>query len=710
MLFPNVEFMVPIPEKAKQNKGSVPMPTRTFVSGDRSRRPVDPVLTPARMNMRQVAYTLPVAVVMALLTALLYSLLAVAPRFERIPVPPRPNYLVGVVEADQELAQAKSLGIGWTRVPLPWSSVEPSSGDWNFHYKYRNRKLLGLAAHGIVPVGVVTGVPAWASTIPSQAPHGVPQGLSLPLNNPQNYWAQYMYNLALHYAGLINTWIIGNEITVPKGPLHSFDGTPMQMAEMIRVAYYAIKAANPAASILPPADPYWYDRGRTTDALLTDLASLPGAKQNHDFIDGLDLNLYNTLQWNGSVFGYYHRILKEHGLGTLPVWLSETNAATNAPMDRGITRSEQADFLIENLADSLAYAPHVEVYEMRTNPRGRVNYGLVSVNGSTSPAYTAVETITHALTGTRFLSKSVLPVEWKAVSQPAVVTFGGVRRLVQVVWDQGFQPTTVKLKAYAGTASVISADGVAHSVAEKSGDFTLSLAPARLHSAKATFNAPVGGPPLIVVQTVKPGQAGTPITPPENSPSEFTAPVTNVTGAPLRATQGRETAVIHPSQSTVTITYDGRSVTVGGWGTGSGQLLGPSGVAIGLDGIVYVSNSGANDVVAYSPSGHVMAEWGRYGAGADLFNGPSSIAVNSVGDVYVADTLNQRIEEFSPMGQYLASGSATWPTRVTINSFGVIAYTDLMAEGYWRRTPTPEYALLALAHRHYKGTRFEYLI
>ncbi len=654
---------------------------------------------------------------MAFLTALLYGLFGVAPRVHRVhSPPPPPNYLVGVVEADQELAQAKSLGIGWTRVPLPWPSLETSNGDWHFHYKYFDKRLLRLASDGIVPVGVVTGVPAWASIHPSQAPHGVPQGLALPLNNPNNYWGQYMYNLALHYAGLINTWIIGNEITVPKGPLHTFNGTPMQMAKMIRVAYYAVKAANPAATILPPADPYWYDKGRTTDTLLTDLASLPGAKANHDFIDGLDLNLYNTLQWNGAVFGYYRQILNTHGLESLPIWLSETNAATNAPMDQGLTPHEQADFLIENLADSLAYSPHVEVYEMRTNPRGRVNYGLVTLNGATGPAYTAVQTITHALAGTQFMSQSVLPIEWRAVSRPAVVTFGGVRRLVQVVWDQGFEPTTVSLPAYARTATVISAEGTAHTVAQTHGLFVLPLAPAQLHSAKAPANAPVGGPPLIVVQTVQTGQAGTPAHTPENSPSEFAAPVTSTadssTGTPLSATQGPETAIIHPTQSTVTITYAGRSVTVGGWGTGPGELLGPSGVAIGRDGIVYVADSGANNVVAYTPAGRVLTEWGTFGARAGQFNGPSSIAVNAVGDVYVTDTLNQRIEEFSPTGQFLASASATWPTRVTVSNFGIIAYTDSMKVKYWTSTRSADYAILALSHTHghFKGTRFEYLI
>lgn len=583
-----------------------------------------------------------------------------------------PNYQIGIVEADLALPQAKASGIGWTRVPLPWASLEPQNGTWNFQYTHNDRTLLALAADGIVPVGVVQTVPTWASTNPAQAPRGVPQGLSLPWNNPGNYWGQFMYSLARHYAGLINTWIIGNEISVHTGPSRSFDGTPMQMAEMIRVAYLAVKAANPAASIQAPGAPYWYDQGRTTNALLTDLARLPGAKQNHDFIDGLNLHLYNTVQWNGLVFGYYRRILIHHGLGPFPIWLSETNAAPNAPEDPGITPAEQGDFLIENLAASLGVATHVEVYQM-TDPNARVNYGLVGPSGATGPAYTAVQTLTRALADTRFLHESVLPYEWKAIAKPAIVTFGGVQRLVQVVWDQGFQRTTVTLPAYASTATVIAANGATRSIVARGRHFVIPLAPALHHSRKPPTNAPIGGAPLIIVQSVRRGQAGTPVTPPVNSPAEFAAPTPAIT-----TRRGTETATIHPAQATITIADGAQTVTVGGWGVGNGRLLGPSGVAIGLHGTVYVTNSGANNVVAYSPRGQVVAQWGSYGTRPGYFNGPSGVAIGPNGNVYIADTLNQRVQKFSPTGKYLTQGPSNWPTTLTVTSTNHWHYVNAM--------------------------------
>ncbi|PSR20334.1 MAG: hypothetical protein C7B45_15355 [Sulfobacillus acidophilus] len=586
-----------------------------------------------------------------------------------------PNYQVGVVEANLALPQAHALGIGWTRVPLPWASLEPKANTWNFQYTHNDQTLLALAADGIVPVGVVQTVPEWASATPADGLKGVPRGLSLPWNNPGNLWGQFMYSLARHYAGLINTWIIGNEISVHTGPSASFDGTTMQMAEMIRVAYEAVKAANPAGAVQAPGAPYWYDRGATTNALLTDLSRLPQARQHHDFIDGLNLHLYNTVQWNDMVFASYHHMLAEHGLGSLPIWLSETNVAPyDAPEDPGVTPAEQADFLIENLADSLAYTPHVEVYEM-TDPHARVNYGLVSASGSSGPAYQAVRTITTVLADTQFISASVLPYEWQAVSKPAVVTFGGVRRLVNVVWDQGFQSTTVSLPGYGPTATVIAANGTVRTVTRSHGHFTLSLAPAIHHSASPPTNAPIGGPPLIVVQTVGRGQAGTPTAPPLNAPSEFARPA-----APLIARRGDETATVNPDQATVTIRRGSQTVTVGGWGVGAGQLLGPSGVAIGPQGWVYVTNAGANDLVVYAASGRVVARWGTFGTGAGQFNGPSGLAVGPHGTVYVADTLNQRIQAFTATGQFVGQVAAAWPTRLQVTSAGQVTFMDGVTE------------------------------
>ncbi len=54
--------------------------------------------------------------------------------------------------------------------------------------------------------------------------------------------------------------------------------------------------------------------------------------------------------------------------------------------------------------------------------------------------------------------------EWNAISSTATITFGGVKKLVNVVCDQGFKATTVKLPAYGASATVLTAPGGPYSV------------------------------------------------------------------------------------------------------------------------------------------------------------------------------------------------------------------------------------------------------
>ena len=136
---------------------------------------------------------------------------------------------------------------------------------------------------------------------------------------------------------------------------------------------------------------------------------------------------------------------------------------------------------------------------------------------------------------------------------------------------------------------------------------------------------------------------------------------------------------MNPSQATLTIRNGAATVTAGGWGTASGDSLGPSGVAIAPNGTVYVSNSGGQDVVAYNAKGQFVTSWGKYGFHAGQLNGPSGIAVGPHGTVYVADTLNQRIQAFSPAGTFEGQASTPWPGKIRVLGSGQLQVTDAMS-------------------------------
>ena len=90
----------------------------------------------------------------------------------------------------------------------------------------------------------------------------------------------------------------------------------------------------------------------------------------------------------------------------------------------------------------------------------------------------------------------------------------------------------------------------------------------------------------------------------------------------------------------------------GSAGSGEGDLLGPTGIAIDSGGNVWVADNGNNRVEEFSSSGAYKAAYGKKGASKGEFNSPYGIAFSG-GNLYVADGANNRVQELSPSGVYL---------------------------------------------------------
>ena len=104
----------------------------------------------------------------------------------------------------------------------------------------------------------------------------------------------------------------------------------------------------------------------------------------------------------------------------------------------------------------------------------------------------------------------------------------------------------------------------------------------------------------------------------------------------------------------------------GGQGTADGQFSFPRNVAVGVDGTIYVLDSGNNRVQMFTPEGEFIRSWGESGTGSGQFNEPWGIVVDE-NFVYVADTWNHRIQKFSLAGEWVnafgISGSPTDENR-----------------------------------------------
>jgi tripartite motif-containing protein 71 len=80
----------------------------------------------------------------------------------------------------------------------------------------------------------------------------------------------------------------------------------------------------------------------------------------------------------------------------------------------------------------------------------------------------------------------------------------------------------------------------------------------------------------------------------------------------------------------------------------------PSGITIGSNGNVYVSDTSNNRIVVFNPSdGTTVTTWGTAGSGNGAFNSPRGITTDSQGNVYVADAGNGRVQKFDANGNFL---------------------------------------------------------
>jgi sugar lactone lactonase YvrE len=111
------------------------------------------------------------------------------------------------------------------------------------------------------------------------------------------------------------------------------------------------------------------------------------------------------------------------------------------------------------------------------------------------------------------------------------------------------------------------------------------------------------------------------------------------------------------------LTREGGLVTLAGESEGfadgsQSSFNTPSGLAIGVDGNIYVADTGNNRVRMITPEGVVSTVAGNGKAGyvdgpasSSQFDGPLGVAVDVKNNIYVADTYNDRIRKISVDGQ-----------------------------------------------------------
>lgn len=128
-------------------------------------------------------------------------------------------------------------------------------------------------------------------------------------------------------------------------------------------------------------------------------------------------------------------------------------------------------------------------------------------------------------------------------------------------------------------------------------------------------------------------------------------------------------------------------------GSEKGKLNGPYGIAIANDGSIFVADGKNNRIQHFSADGLFLNSWGTYAsldngeAPGGSFNEPWGIAIGLDGSVYVTDTWNHRVQKFTADGQFVtmwgtagtseSSNTAFWgPRGIAVNQNGQVFITD----------------------------------
>ncbi|HLH24753.1 MAG TPA: hypothetical protein VK066_19705 [Chloroflexota bacterium] len=449
-------------------------------------------------------------------------------RFEPLePLPPvettDPRF--GLVEAYRiaEGGQGWALGARHERIAFWWSGLQAEpDGPFNPYY-FAPALLNREREQGFTILGLLMSTPAWAAANSADAERAVPRNLELPWDDPQNYWGRFAEQMARDYAGQIDDWIVWNEPDIqpddPSAAYYAWAGSVEDYYQLLRVAYRAIKAGNPQATVHLAGLTYWADREANRpqffERLLDLIAADPSAPENDYYFDVATLHLYTDPRGLYDVPRLYRDLMRARGIDK-PVWVNETNVIPwDDPTNRGTgydvpagkrcTLADQASYLLQAFSLGVAGdAKRISVYKAEDGKGAAFNgdvdaverAALVREDGSLRPAYLAYQT------AVRYLHDAQAAQYFRGPTAEAVVVDRPEGQRVTALWDAAPRPVAARLAASGTRAELVDAAGQVRPLeAAPDGAYAIALPPATCNTDLADpARYLMGGETYLVVE------------------------------------------------------------------------------------------------------------------------------------------------------------------------------------------------------------------
>jgi hypothetical protein len=457
----------------------------------------------------------------------------------------------GVAEGFRNPVVMADVGAGWERVVLSWADIQPDGPD-DFSWLGRTLPPRALAAElqrGVRMAGLLQFTPDWAATDRADPGRSVPRNLDLPDDDPNNYWARFVFETVKYYTGRIDEWIVWNEPEFKPNDAagsgsFTWLGSDEQFARLMQVAYRAAKRANPNAVVSFPGTSYWVDqnagRPQFYERYLKLMSANPQAKASGFFHDAVALNVYRAPDDLVRLHQTFKDMQRQYGVD-VPVWLLELNAMPTD--DRAIpcyerhahnpiqtTLAEQSAYAVQALALAAAVDyRRISFYQMvDDNPcEQSAVWGITRDDGTVRPVAASLRTAVQSFSGfvsARFMPLSRATARWPAWPtvptsfvpnwQVYLVAFDlPDQRRVTVLWNGDGAAVRVRVPRRGKSARLIDHTG-RQLVLNNAGQDALVELPAA--TARFAGDPPgyffIGGEPRLLIEEELPGTA--PVTAP----------------------------------------------------------------------------------------------------------------------------------------------------------------------------------------------------
>lgn len=483
-----------------------------------------------------------------------------------------PDRRFGVVSAFWLPEEAAALNLGWERILFYWSQIQPTGpDDWNTLH-VMEEWLTEAREQDREVVGLLKNTPPWAT---DGVPYGgVPRGLYLPTDDPENLWANYVRRVAEYYGPRgVHRWIIWNEPDIDQGVYGSeWEGSAEDYYRLLKVASLVLKETDPQAQVHLAGLTYWHDvingREQYLQRFLSVASADPDAAENGYFFDVISLHIYFRSETVYDIVRQIDDIQEQFGLDK-PIWINETNAAPTQDPQWPVTRPQfqldlehQSAYIVQ--AHALGFAAGAErigIYKFFDVGlgEGEESFGLARADGSLRPAYFALQTTVHTL-------QDFTAVNARRDAQAYQVTFDQPRGQTDVLWARTPLTVTVPVTATLPQATLRTAYGEEELIRPTNGVYSVTLPAARCDG-----ECLVGGMPLFLIQR-EPEPTPTPTATATPSPTATSTPVPSPTptASPTVAPSPTVTPISPTAAPTMTVSPSATGAPAGGTEAGDG--------------------------------------------------------------------------------------------------------------------------------------------